>query len=446
MVDVARRTFFANYAKTHALEAHGLEKLEEFGAFTQDTRKLEKNDIYVALRGENFDGHSFCKQAAASGAACLVVEEKQDVETPQIVVADSLKFLQEFAHAYRESLSATVIGLTGTNGKTTCKEMIYAVLSPQFKTAKTEGNYNNHIGVPLTLANIPSDVEIAIVEMGTNHPGEIDFLAELSAPDISFVTCVGYGHMEFFASLEAVAQEKTSIFKFTKKTVILNQFDPHLKDAPVTVETKRIGADSSSDFVLKQAGLNKSGGAVGQVNSVSFDLQIAGKHHSLNAAFAIACGLLCGVAETDLTERVNAFAPVSGRMERITVGNYTIFNDAYNANPNSMLAACEFFEELETDNPKIMVLGDMLELGETAQSQHERIADSLVGTRSRVFLVGETFASINTSFTKEHDLGKISKEILDEVEHATILLKGSRGMRLERLIDHLNASEAAHAK
>jgi UDP-N-acetylmuramoyl-tripeptide--D-alanyl-D-alanine ligase len=431
---MSRFNIFLEFLALAKVKTVNIDQLKSMGRITQDTRQLKVGDIYIALRGEQHDGHRFASQAAAIGAACLIVEQQLDVDCPQIIVEDVLIFIQDFARYYREKHTATIIGLTGTNGKTTCKEMIYAVLSNRYKTDRTQGNYNNHIGVPLTLVNMPDDAEIVIVEMGSNHQGEIDFLAAMVLPDIALVTSVGYGHMEFFESIEAVAVEKTSLFLHAKKTVLINGLDSHLKDVNVIQNRLVLSFDDTADFKLSVDHLNDQGGVVGAVNTVKLNLRIAGRHHLINAAFAVACGELLGLSTEEIERGINTFQPVSGRMEWVNRGLYTFINDAYNANPTSVKAACEFFTELNDSRKKIIVLGDMLELGHTSATQHQQIVDDLKNSALTVYLIGKVYAKTQTELQKAQSTSEVAMAIKTEFKEAIILLKGSRGMKLEDIL------------
>ncbi|QAA81745.1 UDP-N-acetylmuramoyl-tripeptide--D-alanyl-D-alanine ligase [Aequorivita sp. H23M31] len=416
--------------------------LQSSGVCT-DTRHIQENCIFFALAGENFNGNLFAQEALDTGARMVVVDQeefhKNTGET--FLVNNTLLALQELAQYHRMQLKTKIIALTGSNGKTTTKELINAVLSQKFQTVATKGNLNNHIGVPLTLLSIPVDTEFGIVEMGANHLGEIEMLSNITQPDFGYITNFGKAHLEGFGSLEGVIKGKSELYVFLQqqnKIAFVNANDP--KQLESSKENKRVTfgtpesdfnidlLDSHSNLLLNYRGLNIQSNLVGAYNF-------------MNLSAAIAIGAYFGVSPEKIKEGIESYIPTNNRSQLIKQDTNTILMDAYNANPSSMMAALKNFRQAEGNN-KILFLGDMFELGSDALAEHQNIVDFLSeNIFGKVLLVGENFfkTKVEASHIKKF---RTFDDLKNEIQTHTpsfsfILIKASRGMALERILEVL---------
>lgn len=409
-----------------------------------DTRKIESNSLFVALKGENFDANTFANEALEKGAAYVIIDNQDYyIDQRTILVKDSLIALQELAKFHRNYLKLPVIALTGSNGKTTTKELINVVLSKKYKTKATLGNLNNHIGVPLTLLSFNTETEIGIVEMGANHKREIAFLCEIANPDYGYITNYGKAHLEGFGGVEGVIQGKSELYqniRVNQKLAFINANDP-------------IQVEKSKDLKSYSFGinLNKVEVSISTIEANPFvvircsDLQInthlIGLYNANNVNAALCIGKYFGVNDTDIKEALESYVPENNRSQLISRGTNHIILDAYNANPSSMNVAIENFLQLDRSK-KIVILGDMFELGSESQLEHKTIVD-LLSDKSEIIchFVGHEF------YANKIDSGKLffhetfeslSKELKNlSIQNSTLLIKGSRGMALERALDYL---------
>jgi len=407
-----------------------------------DTRNILPNTIFFALKGENFNANHFAKKALEAGASFAVIDEAAEVSDPRfILVPDVLKSLQELAAFHRRYCGIPVIGLTGSNGKTTTKELINACLSRKFRTVATRGNLNNHIGVPLTLLNLTADTEVAIVEMGANHPGEIGFLCTIAQPDIGYITNFGKAHLEGFKTLEGVIAAKSELYDYLKEnqgTLFLNLDDVIQKDHSSYSNTFTFGSSPAADLQLEYPEANPF--ARISVTGEEVESRLIGSYNSRNMAAAFAIGRYFKVPDEDLKEALITYTPANNRSQILEKDGSKIILDAYNANPTSMAAAVDNLEALAAAR-KIAVLGDMFELGDHAAEEHQNLAERLEKSSiDSIFLIGVNFYSTHTGkriskFQSFEDF----RDSLDpaEFKDATILIKGSRGMALERVLDLL---------
>ncbi len=406
-----------------------------------DTRKIFQNCIFFALKGENFNGNLFAQEALDKGACKVIVDEeashKNSGET--ILVGNVLLALQQLAKFHREFLGLPIISLTGSNGKTTSKELINAVLSQKFNTVATKGNLNNHIGVPLTLLEMDAQTEIGIVEMGANHIGEIKMLSEIAEPDYGYITNFGKAHLEGFGSIEGVIQGKTELYRFLKnhkKSVFVNANDPKQLANSEGIKTITFGIPES-DFNVKL--IDSSNHLSVEFDGIQIKSNLVGAYNFANIAAAIAIGAYFKVSSEEIKRGIEGYIPSNNRSQMILKGSNTILMDAYNANPTSMLAALENFKQAKGDN-KILYLGDMFELGNEADAEHQNIVDFLVNNPfGTVFLAGKNFLKTNNSASHIHKFESF-EELKKEIENntptnATILIKASRGMALERILE-----------
>ncbi|PXX23982.1 UDP-N-acetylmuramoyl-tripeptide--D-alanyl-D-alanine ligase [Arenibacter sp. ARW7G5Y1] len=413
----------------------------EFPQACTDTRKISPNCIFFALKGDNFNGNSYALQALESGAAYAVIDEEEYAgHEKAILVENVLTTLQNLSQYHRNYCKAKVIGLTGSNGKTTTKELITAVLSKKYKTIATKGNLNNHIGVPLTLLTISPDTEMAIVEMGANHLKEIDFLCKLAMPDYGYITNFGKAHLEGFGSEEGVIKGKSELYNFLTshdRSIFYNADDPIQKEKLATVIKKYGYSQNNSEFFeIKFIGADPFVKiAVGDVHITT---QLVGSYNFTNCCAAILIGKYFNVALDEIKKGIENYVPQNNRSQIIDKNGHHIILDAYNANPTSMKAALDNFQQLKADN-KVAFLGDMFELGNTAEKEHQEIANIVTQMNlDHVFLIGENFFKTKNDLNKYKSFDHL-KEILNTntLKNGTILIKGSRGMALERILDLL---------
>ena len=409
-----------------------------------DTRKIEANSLFVAIKGERFDANTFAKEALAKGAAYVIIDNKEYyIDDRTILVEDSLIALQSLAKYHRIYLELPIIALTGSNGKTTTKELINVVLSKKFKTTATIGNLNNHIGVPLTLLSFTKDTQIGIVEMGANHQKEIEFLCEIAQPDYGFITNFGKAHLEGFGGVEGVIKGKSEMYVYLKsleKSVFVN-LDDEIQNQK-TKDIKRYGfsqIDKSADVFIERVVANP----FVVINSLGEEINshLIGLYNANNISAAITIGYHFGVSPSDIKEAIESYVPENNRSQLLTKGSNEIILDAYNANPSSMKVALENFIQLDKTS-KAIVIGDMYELGEESLSEHKAIVDFLAKESTfECHLIGKDFfanaiESQNLHFypTFESFANYMSNH---SFSNKILLIKGSRGMALERTLEYI---------
>ena len=398
-----------------------------------DTRKIRKNSLFFALKGPNFNGNKFAEAALKEGAAYSIVDKsKYQTNSKIILVNNVLETLQKLANYHRKQLSIPIIALTGSNGKTTTKELINIVLQQQFKTTATVGNLNNHIGVPLTLLSIKHTDEIAIVEMGANHQKEIEFLSDIVAPDFGYITNFGKAHIEGFGSTDGVIQGKSELYEHLSKNNKTAFINP--EDAIQVEKTKEI---NHLFLNLKEIRFLDANPFVKLLfKNIEIQSNLIGVYNFTNIAAAITIGQHFGVKDNLIKNAIEKYIPTNNRSQIINTKENQIILDAYNANPTSMQAALESFHLLKADS-KILILGDMFELGKDRLQEHQSIVDLTAHLKfNNVFFIGENF---HQTKTKQHQFKTFQelKNYFSEnpVQQNTILIKGSRGMALERLLD-----------
>lgn len=404
-----------------------------------DTRKLEKNDIFFALKGENFNGNTYAEKAIKSGAKYAVIDdETYNTSSQTILVNDVLKTLQELATYHRLHLNIPIIALTGSNGKTTTKELINNVLSKKYNTTATIGNLNNHIGVPLTLLSMHNTTEIGIVEMGANHLKEIELLCTIAKPDYGYITNFGKAHLEGFGSIEGVIKGKSEMYDYliaNKKDIFINANDPiQLKK---TKNNKPISFGNTSKANTSVNFMEAQPFVTSIYNNIKIKSQLIGDYNFNNIAAAICIGHYFKVEDKAIKTAIESYLPDNNRSQIIIKGNNKIILDAYNANPTSMRAALLNFEK--QDGFKIAVLGDMFEIGKQAMEEHQNIVDLANSLNiNETLFIGENFykSNINPLNSKKHlsfDSFKTYFSTLN-LKKTTLLIKGSRGMALERVL------------
>ncbi|MCW1147967.1 UDP-N-acetylmuramoyl-tripeptide--D-alanyl-D-alanine ligase [Flavobacterium lacisediminis] len=406
-----------------------------------DTRKIEKDSLFIALKGENFDANTFAKEALEKGAKYVIIDNpKYQIDERTLLVEDSLTSLQELAKFHRSYLGLPIIALTGSNGKTTTKELIHAVLSKKYNTLATIGNLNNHIGVPLTLLRFTKETEIGIVEMGANHQKEIEFLCQIAKPDYGYITNFGKAHLEGFGGVEGVIKGKSEMYDFLKsnnKITFVNLDDTIQKEKTEKIERYTFSTnDENSDLKISKIEANP-------MVTIFFNNQIIKSHligiynaNNINAAITI--GNYFKVSEDLIKEAIENYIPENNRSQLIEKDGNEIILDAYNANPSSMSAAIANFIQLEKKN-KIAILGDMFELGKESLIEHKKIIEILFNeTNINTYFIGKDFYSnrINNSHMNFFEDFETFSDFLklNQPSNSLLLIKGSRGMALERIL------------
>jgi UDP-N-acetylmuramoyl-tripeptide--D-alanyl-D-alanine ligase len=415
-----------------------------------DTRKPVRGGIYFALSGPNFNGNLFAMQALDSGAAFAVVDEFPEKYDERILqVPDVLKSLQDLALFHRKQLPCKVIGITGSNGKTTTKELLAAVLSRKYRTSFTQGNLNNHIGVPLTLLSIKTDTELAVVEMGASKPGDIRELCEIAAPDFGLITNIGKAHLEGMGGYEGVVKTKTELYFFIKQhkgSLFVNVDHPVFKESSAGVASFRYGTSpecdiqgeylSSDPFVHFRWVSPSSGIKVNERQVVA--TRLMGYYNFENILAAVAVGHYFGIPDEAINEAISSYIPENNRSQIVDTGRNRLIMDAYNANPTSMEAALNNFSKIESPR-KMVILGKMMELGETSSLEHRRIAFMAAGlNQTKVILIGDLYTEIPEGAAHFRETEAASTWLKsNHMEGYTILIKGSRANQLEKLRDQL---------
>ena len=417
--------------------------LESSGVST-DTRNIKQDSLFFALKGANFNGNSFAHQALENGACYAVIDEVVNPTDDRFILVDNvLETLQALAHFHREQLGLPIIALTGSNGKTTTKELIHAVLKPHFKTVATVGNLNNHIGVPLTLLSMTADTEIGIVEMGANHAKEIAFLCKIAKPNMGYITNFGKAHLEGFGSEEGVVKAKSELYNFLKtqsSLIILNSDDAKQVAQLGTYNntctfSETLETDVNVKLTASQPFLSVT------LKEISIKTQLVGVYNFHNIAAALTIGTYFKLTPLQLKKGIEAYIPTNNRSQIIQQNSNEILLDAYNANPSSMEVALENFKGLENPN-KLAILGDMFELGTTSAKEHLALVNHAVSMQDcRFYFVGAHFfeqnkAHPNLLFFKTFEELQVHLE-KTTVSNTTILIKGSRGMALERVLEFI---------
>lgn len=418
---------------------------------TTDSRHCPEGSLFIALKGETFNGNAFAAKALKAGCAYAVVDEAAYApagDTHYILVDNCLHTLQQLARHHRRQLGTRIIGITGTNGKTTTKELIAAVLSQKYNLLYTQGNLNNPIGVPLTLLRLKAEHELGVVEMGASHPGDIKELVEIAEPDYGIITNVGKAHLEGFGSFEGVVRTKGELYDYLrqhgKPTIFLHRDNPYLTEiagglTPVTYGEK------------KEEGLYVSGHVIGNSPFLAFEwqngqagethevhTQLIGEYNFPNALAAVTIGRFFGVEAEKIDKALNEYSPQNNRSQLKKTADNTLIIDAYNANPTSMLASISNFRNMQAEN-KLLILGEMGELGEASAEEHQKIVDYLEESRfDNVILVGEKFAATRHTYPTYPTVNELT-EILKQQKpcRKTILIKGSHYTKLESIIGYL---------
>jgi UDP-N-acetylmuramoyl-tripeptide--D-alanyl-D-alanine ligase len=416
----------------------------ECNSVSIDTRKIEPNSLFVAIKGDNFDANTFTKEALEKGASYVIIDnDSYHIDQRTILVKNSLVALQELAKFHREYLKLPIIALTGSNGKTTTKELINVVLSKKHKTKATVGNLNNHIGVPLTLLSFNSETEIGIVEMGANHKKEIEFLCELAKPDYGYITNFGKAHLEGFGGVSGVIEGKSEMYSYLSendKLCFINLEDPIQVEKAKTLKSYSFGVNKENANVnIKSVAANPF--VIINYSNVVISSHLIGLYNSNNINAAITIGTYFGVDDKDIKEALESYIPENNRSQLLTKSTNQIILDAYNANPSSMTVAIENFVQLEHPN-KIAILGDMFELGIESLEEHKNIISLLSKEEKTIcYFIGKDFYHNKMEKNNFHFYEAFEQfsEALkkNKFEDKMILIKGSRGMALERTLNFI---------
>lgn len=427
-----------------------------------DTRTLKPGQLYVPLKGERFDGHHFLTQAVANGAVASLWERSQplpETAIPLIQVDDPLQALQRLASAYRRQVNATVVAVTGSNGKTTTKDLLGAVLETRYRVHRTRGNLNNHIGVPLTLLSMAEETEVAVVEMGMNHAGEIALLSQIARPDIAVVTNVGDAHLEHLGSRAGIADAKLEIREGLRGNgILVYDGDEPLLQERLHQERRRlvsIGFNEGNAVHIKELELEGDEGIRFQsaTTGYRFHLALPGRHNAMNAMMAVAVGRLLNLSDEEIQQGLER-AEVSGmRLERLVAANgMAIINDAYNASPRAMKAAIDLLVSLPSERKKWALLGDMLEMGTEEEQFHREVGAYAakrgvekiftLGRRGRWIAAGAEAAGTETTTIHCENAAVAAAQLQREGDASvTLLVKASRGARLEAVVQQLVEGE-----
>jgi len=416
---------------------------------TTDSRNCPEGSIFFALKGDTFNGNSFASKALKEGCSYAVVDEAQyaDPENKHIIlVDDSLKTLQMLANFHRKKLGTRVIGITGTNGKTTTKELIAAVLSESHNILYTQGNLNNHIGVPITLLKLQAHHNLAVIEMGANHPGEIKTLVDIAEPNYGIITNVGKAHLEGFGSFEGVIKTKGELYDFLRQKedsiVFIQNENPFLMDIADGLTLIRYGVTENLYVNGKITSCSPylafdwKAGKDGNIHHVQ--TQLIGEYNFDNALAAVAIGRFFGVEPAKIDHALINYKPQNSRSQLKVTENNKLIIDAYNANPTSMMAALRNFKRIDAKH-KFVILGDMKELGESSIEEHQKIVDFIDSCHfERVILIGDQFAQTTHTYDTYENVSEVIKVInKDKPKGYYFLIKGSNSMKLGLIIEHL---------
>ena len=420
---------------------------KKFPVISIDTRNIEKDSIFFALKGENFNANTFAEKAIQNGASYAVIDEKEYLKDERyILVNNVLSSLQQLAAYHRKQLKIPFIGITGTNGKTTTKELVYSVLSAKYKTLATKGNLNNHIGVPLTILSVTDEYEMAVIEMGANHIGEIGELCEISKPDFGIITNIGKAHLEGFGGIDGVIKTKNDLYLAVNQNngkLFVNSDNKLLMSLSENFERVCYGT-SDTDYckakLLNNSALLNLEYWKNNLYVSEIQTNLVGDYNFENVLAAITVGLNFNVDALQIKAALENYIPGNNRSQIIKKNNNTIILDAYNANPSSMEASIKNFAKIDAEN-KVLIIGDMLELGEYTISEHQYIINLVDNLNFKdIILVGNVFCEVCKN--PDYKCFKNSLEAKgwlakNPFYNSTILIKGSRGIKMEEVLDVL---------
>lgn len=407
-----------------------------------DTRNIQENSLFIALKGENFDANTFAKDALLKGARYVIIDNKDYFtdENKMLLVEDSLATLQILANYHRKQLGLPIIALTGSNGKTTSKELIHAVLSKKYNTKATKGNLNNHIGVPLTLLSFNETTDLGIVEMGANHQKEIELLCKIAEPDFGYITNFGRAHLEGFGGVAGVIAGKSEIYTYLDhqhKMAFINLDDPIQVEKTSNLPIYSFSfKDVLADICISEASAQPM--AQLEINETQINSNLTGTYNLTNIAIAATIGNYFNITDLEIKEAIESYFPTNNRSQWIEKNSNKILLDAYNANPSSMTVAIQNFHQLDSDN-KTLFLGDMFELGSESKKEHSEIIALAQKLKLNCVFVGNHFyenKNKDSIFFKNFD--ELEKYLTEtKFENYMLLIKGSRGMALERILNFI---------
>ena len=409
---------------------------------TNDSRNCPLGSIFFALKGENFDGNQYASKALQSGCSYAVIDNPEYfIGERTILVENVLKALQQIAHKHRKALGTPVIGITGTNGKTTTKELLAAVLSTKYNLLYTEGNLNNQIGVPLTLLRLNHQHEMAVIEMGASHPGDIKELVEIASPNFGLITNVGQAHLEGFGSFEGVIKTKGELYDYIRQTkgkIFIKKENEYLQSIARGIEQITYGADENSfasgSIVSSSPFLVFNWKQQGKIHTV--ETHLIGGYNVDNVLAAVAIGRYFKIPAERISRAIAAYEPTNNRSQFKETENNKLIIDAYNANPSSMKVAIDNFAAMDVTTPKAVILGDMRELGPTSELLHAGIVTQIEAAGfDKVYLCGDHFSTTGTNFLHFKSIDELIAELTSNpLKGYHILIKGSRGMTLEKTL------------
>lgn len=420
---------------------------QKYPHITTDTRNCSPDSIFVALKGATFNGNQFAEEALRQGCSYAIVDEKEYATQPNILLVDDcLTTLQQLANHHRKQFKIPVLAITGSNGKTTTKELVMSVLSQEYNVIATQGNYNNHIGVPLTLLRIRKEHDIAIIEMGASHMGEIKVLAEIAEPDYGLITNIGQAHIEGFGSFENIIKAKAELYDFIRETkegkIFIDSSNPILRKMSEGMTNIEYGLGEKESLFVTGKVLSCTPHLEFEwcmaSNCHTVKTKIIGEYNLSNALAAITIGKYFGVKSDLICKAISEYEPTNNRSQLKETDKNMLIIDAYNANPTSMHAALNNFSMLNV-NHKVLILGDMKELGPDTDVEHQKIAD-FVETNGfdEAYFVGENFSHVTTKFPLYRNFEELKEHLSQHpIEGSYVLLKGSRSMHLENCIELL---------
>ena len=414
---------------------------------TTDTRAITEGAMFFALRGDNFDGNLFVEQAFEKGASFCVVDNPKSVINEQcLLVDDVLGALQALAEYHRKKQTIPFLAITGTNGKTTTKELVHTVLSKKYRCHATKGNLNNHIGVPLTLLSMPENTEIAIIEMGANHQGEIDFLCKIAQPDFGIITNIGKAHLEGFGGFEGVVKTKTELYQYIKNKegkLFVNADNVLLMEKSEGISRITYGTALNADYKATFKSANPNLSFYFERNDLVYNVQtqLLGGYNFENAVTATCIGSYFKVDDFDIKAALESYVSTNNRSQYIKTERNELYLDAYNANPSSMRVAIENFAQQENQYAKVLILGGMKELGKSSAEEHQGLVELIKSKNiNRVFLVGEEFAFAKTEngIVWSENTEMLKKYLTENpLTRFFVLIKGSRSNCMETLVEML---------
>ncbi|MBK5720393.1 UDP-N-acetylmuramoyl-tripeptide--D-alanyl-D-alanine ligase [Dysgonomonas sp. Marseille-P4677] len=418
---------------------------KQYPEVSTDTRNSPKGSIFFALKGANFNGNEYAEKAIDLGCSYAIVDEEKYATRPNIILVNNcLETLQELAKHHRKQFKTPIIGITGTNGKTTTKELVTSILSQEYNVLSTQGNLNNHIGVPLTILRIKKEHEIAVVEMGASHVGEIKLLAEIAQPNYGLITNIGHAHIEGFGSFENVIKAKGELYEYIRGTrdgkIFIDYDNALLREMAEGITSIHYGLEDDLFISGKVLSISpylefewKFGSKRNKVKT-----RLIGEYNLPNVLAAITVSKYLGVKSSLICKAIEEYEPTNNRSQLKETEKNMLIIDAYNANPTSMLAALENFDRMDVSH-KTLILGDMKELGPDTDMEHQKIADYVSHHKfNKAIFIGDNFSRVKTDYPRIKDMNDL-KEFLDKnpIENSYVLLKGSRSIQLEKCIEML---------